>query len=408
MRGIRWARSGLGGRLDTRQVGNVLHRAAPVTVLRTVQPLTCDVRVGLSHDPRAVVGGGRSTDGTQPRHRRGVDFKARRVVLLLGFVLAVLPLPAADAVIMTVTGPVAPDTVQRVLSHEHVLVDFVGAAAVGPHRYDADEAFAVIRPHLARARDLGVDLLVECTPAFLGRDPFLLRRLSEATGLRLMTNTGLYGARGNVFLPSYVHTETAGDLAARWIAEWTDGIDGTGVRPGFIKTAVDADPVLSPIHTKLIAAAALTHRATGLTVAVHTGRGPGLAQLEILREHGVTPEAWIWVHAQAALDTDLLAAADAGAWISLDGLRPTSLARHLHLLELFRNRGQLGQVLVSHDAGWYDPAKPTGGDYRDHEFLFTGVLPLLTERGFTPENVAGLLRDNPRRAFTVARRLHTP
>jgi phosphotriesterase-related protein len=316
-----------------------------------------------------------------------------------------LRLTSVEPVIMTVTGPVSPDSIQRVLSHEHVLVDFIGAAEIGPHRYDIEVAFHTIKPHLDQARSRDVDLLIECTPAYLGRDPALLRRLSEATGLRLLTNTGLYGARNNLFLPAYALTESAEELAARWITEWTDGIEGTGIRPGFIKTAVDASPELSPEHHKLVAAAALTHRATGLTIAVHTGRGPGLAQLDILREHGVAPAAWIWVHAQSALDPDLIAAANAGAWLSFDGLRPDSATQHLNLLKRFRARGQLDRVLISHDAGWYDPAKLAGGEFRNYEFLFTDFLPLLTAAGFTAKEIDQLLRDNPRRAFTVQPRL---
>src|SRR5690606_4127646 len=152
------------------------------------------------------------------------------------------------------------------------------------------------------------------------RDPRLLARLSEVSGLHLLTNTGLYGARENRFLPDYAHSETAAQLADRWIAEardGIDGIDGTGIRPGFIKCGVDPDSTLSPLHRKLAAAAALTHRQTGLTIAIHTGRGPGLDQLAILQAHGVAASAFIWVHAQNALEDALLAAARQGAWISL-------------------------------------------------------------------------------------------
>jgi len=316
------------------------------------------------------------------------------------------PVPSAFAgEIMTVTGPVPTADFQLVLTHEHILVDFVGAAEAGPHRYDADTVYQAVLPHLERARERGVDLLVECTPAYLGRDPRLMKRLSETTGVRILTNTGLYGAGRNRFLPDFAHTESAEELAARWIAEWNEGIDGSGIRPGFIKIAVDVEPDLTPLHRKLVVAAALAHRATGLTIACHTGRGPGLAQLAVLREEGVAPSAWIWVHAQNATDEDLLAAAHAGAWVSFDGLRPNSLERHLHLCQLLREHGLLDRVLLSHDAGWYDPGKPEGGEFRDFELLFTEFLPLLREHGFTPAEEDMLLRGNPMRAFAVKMRL---
>jgi phosphotriesterase-related protein len=311
-------------------------------------------------------------------------------------------LPAARPLLVeTVRGPIAAAHLGRVLPHEHVLVDFVGADVVSPSRYDANQVFESVLPHLKRARELGVQSLFECTPAFLGRDPRLLARLSEASGLHLITNTGFYGARQNKFIPRFAQREIAQQLAARWIGEVRDGIADTGIRPGFIKCGIDTDPKLSAFHRTLIAAAALTHAATGLTIAVHTGRGPGLAELDVLRERRVAPAAFVWVHAQGARDNDLFAAADRGAWLSFDGLNGPTLTRHLHLCTEMKKRGQLAQVLLSHDAGWFDPGKPNGGEFRPFDLLFTKFVPLLLENGFTPAEVDQLTIRNPAEAFAI-------
>ncbi len=303
----------------------------------------------------------------------------------------------------TVLGPVPAAELGPTLPHEHVLVDFVGADRVSPSRYDADAVFRAVRPHLEQAQALGIRTLCECTPAWLGRDPRLLARLATATGLRLVTNTGYYGARKNIFLPPHAHTETAAQLAARWIAEARDGIGDTGIRPGFIKSGVDTEPVLSPVHRTLVEAAARTHAATGLTIAVHCGRGPGREILDVLRTQGVAPGAFVWVHAQGARDDDLFAAADAGAWISCDGLNRNSLARHLHLCRELKQRGHLARTLLSHDAGWFDPAKPGGGTFRPFDTLHGAFLPQLREAGFGDDEVTQLLERNP--AAALARRV---
>lgn len=303
--------------------------------------------------------------------------------------------------VQTVRGLIPAAELGQTLAHEHVLVDFVGADQVSPTRYDADEVFRVALPHLQQARELGARALIECTPAFLARDPKLLVRLSEASGLHLVTNTGLYGARKNVFLPAYAHTEAAEQLAARWIAEAREGIADTGVRPGFIKSGVDAEPALSAVQRKLVAAAALTHAATGLTIAVHTGRGPGIEQLDVLKEHGVGAAAWVWVHAQGAKDEELWTAAERGAWISCDGLSRSSVARHLHLCREFKRRGLLGRVLLSHDAGWFDPAKPGGGTFRPYDLLFTTFLPLLRENRFSEAEIDRVTVRNPAEALAI-------
>jgi len=335
--------------------------------------------------------------------------KRRTFMHLLGGAAAAQVLgraaPAPGLEVQTVRGPVPVGELGLVLPHEHVLVDFVGAAEVSPARYDREAVFAAVRPHLEAARDQGVRTLVECTPAYLGRDVRLLERLSAATGLHLVTNTGLYGARQDKFLPAYAHTETAEQLAARWIAEDREGIDGTPIRPGFIKCGVDPAPELSPVHRKLVEAAARTHRETGLTIAVHTGRGPGLAQLDVLAGLGVAPEAYVWVHAQNAPDDVLLAAADRGAWLSFDGLNRPTLTRHLELCRVMKRRGHLERVLLSHDAGWYDPAQPGGGTIRPYDLLLAVFRPMLESDGFSAAEIAGLLVRNPVRALARRRRL---
>ena len=334
----------------------------------------------------------------------------RRRFLKAGCALAAAPWKAAfpkgpsqnTLQIMTVTGPIDPAKLGVTLPHEHVLVDFAGADKVSKDRYDADEAFRVALPHLRRIKELGCRSLVECTPAFLGRDPALLRRLSEASGLQIITNTGYYSAVGGKYLPAHAYTETATQLAGRWLREWRDGIDGTGIRPGFLKISVDKAP-LKDYNRKIVAAAALTHRESGLAVAAHTGNGAAaLEEIAVLREHGVAADAFIWVHAQN--ETDLQVHREAlrlGAWVSLDGLNTENGDEYVTRLTALRQAGHLGKLLVSHDAGWYHVGEPGGGTYRPHDTLFTGLLPALRKAGFSARDIDRLLVVNPREAIGI-------
>jgi phosphotriesterase-related protein len=204
--------------------------------------------------------------------------------------------------VMTVNGVIDSGDLGFVLTHEHVLVYFIGAEQAGKHRYDEDEAFAVILPHLERAKELGCETFVECTPSYLGKDPLLLKRLSA--GMHLLTNTGYYGAAADHYVPAHAYSETADQLARRWVEEWEEGIDGTGVRPGFIKIGVDPQP-LSEIDEKLVRAAARTHHQTGLTIMSHTSLAtPAREEIAVLKEEGGSPAAWIWTHAQNETDND--------------------------------------------------------------------------------------------------------
>src|SRR5258707_13572417 len=88
----------------------------------------------------------------------------------------------------------------------------------------------------------GARTFVDCTPAWLGRDPNLLVRLSEASGLHIVTNTGYYGAAQDKYLPAHAFEESAEKLAERWTSEGRNGIGGPGARPGFCKTGARPAP----------------------------------------------------------------------------------------------------------------------------------------------------------------------
>jgi phosphotriesterase-related protein len=306
--------------------------------------------------------------------------------------------------IETVRGRVAADRLGVTLMHEHILVDFIGAADVSPSRYDANAVFDAVLPHLHQARRLGCETLVECTPAYLGRDPRLLRRLSEASEINILSNTGYYGAAKDKHLPAHAFDETAEQLAARWIRESEHGIDGTGIKPALMKIGVDESP-LSAVDAKLVRAAALTHRQTGLSIASHTGTGAAaLEQLDLLERAAVPPSAFIWVHAQSERDETFHArAAGRGAWVEFDGISETSVARHADLVRRMKEQRLLGHVLVSQDAGWYRVGEPGGGRFRPYDTLFTLFIPALRSAGFAETEIQQLLIANPRSAIQTSR-----
>ena len=314
---------------------------------------------------------------------------------------------------MTVSGPIPADDLGLTLTHEHAFADLRPYAeqVAKTLKSDLEDALEVILPYLRRLRELGCRSFVDATAAHLGRNPLLLRRLSEASGLHIVTVTGNYAAAGERFVPPYVRSDTVEELAARWTREWREGIDGSGVRPGMIKLGFDGG-ALTDIETKLIDAAARTHRASGLVIGAHVGpwgqAEPGanatsaLAQIARLADAGVGASAWIWIHAQNVTDvTDLLQAAERGAWISFDGFRPDSVDEYADYVVRFRDAGLLQRVLLSQDAGWYSPGEPGGGDFEPFRPILTDLVPALLERGITQAEVDQLFVANPAGAFAI-------
>ena len=311
------------------------------------------------------------------------------------------PVIQHEGKIVTVRGPIEPDRLGFTLPHEHILVDFIGADKVSPDRYDQDVAFDFVRPHMREAASLGVNALVECTPSFLGKDPVLCRRLSEASGIHVLTNVGHYGAAKDKFVPGFAYEETADQLADRWVKDAED-IDGTGIQPGFIKIGVDRES-LSDIDEKLVRAAARTHLRTGLLIYAHTGFAtPAMEEIAILKEEGVHPSAWVWTHAQNEKDNDQHEkAAREGAWIAFDGVRPDEkrVARDLKHFTEMKKRGLLANVHLSHDAGWYRPGEEQR--FRPYDFIKKEFLGKLKEAGLTDEDIHQVTVENPKRALTI-------
>jgi phosphotriesterase-related protein len=255
---------------------------------------------------------------------------------------------------------------------------------------------------LKELKAAGCKTLFECTPAFLGRDVQLLKKLSRLSGIRIITNTGFYGAVNNKFFPEYAQALSPQQIANIWVKEFEDGIDGTGIRPGFMKISVDSGS-LSELHQKLVQAAALTHLKTGLTIASHTGPAlPAFQEIELLKEFGVHPSAFIWVHAQGESDkTTYVKAAKEGAWISLDGLSDDNVQEYSDMLGNLKKAELLSKVLVSHDAGYYDPSKEDGGSIRRYTTLFDKLVPELKKSGFSKADINRLIVVNPAEAFAL-------
>jgi len=303
------------------------------------------------------------------------------------------------ASVETVLGPVAADELGVTLVHEHILVDWIGAEQTSPDRYEAEAVIDVVLPYLREVGELGVRTIVDCTPAYLGRDVRVLQRLAEASGLNILTNTGYYGAADDRFVPKSAYERPAQALADDWIREQREGIDGTGIRPAFMKIGVDAGP-LSEIDAKLVEAAAIAHKATGLAIHAHTSDATaGLAELGILETRAVPLDAFVWVHAQTVDDVEVLAGVAArGAWVELDGVAPETLVRHAELVMGLAERGHLGRVLVSHDAGSYTVGEPGGAaeKFRGYDLIARELVPDLRARGLPEEGIRALLVENPR------------
>jgi phosphotriesterase-related protein len=324
------------------------------------------------------------------------------LVSLFFFFLVILSCKEEKGVIMTVNGPVAATKAGTILPHEHILVDFIGADSTGYFRWNRDTVISHVLPYLIEAKSAGVNALMECTPAYLGRDPVLLQMLSDSCGIHIITNTGFYGAMQNKSLPEAAYTMTTDQLAELWTSEWLNGIESTKIKPGFIKIAVAPDSVLTPVHEKLVRAAARAHLKTGLTINGHTGPDATvLAEMAILHDEGVDPSAFIWTHAQRGSFEVHVNMAQKGCWIALDNVMIENIDKYVSMLINLKKHNLLNKVLLSHDAGWYNVTDPQSVAYRSHTAIFTHLKPALMSKGFTEDEWQQMTMTNPAEAYTI-------
>ncbi len=320
-----------------------------------------------------------------------------------------------DNIIMTVRGPISASELGMVLSHEHVVGSFTKKAEIG--KYDRDSVVAAMLPLLRAIKERGFAGLVETTPVDLSRDVVALLRLARATDLHIVTNTGNYGGFGDGLLLPYGFTESADQLAARWVKEFEEGIEDTGIRPGFIKIAVDPGP-LSEIDRKLAQAAARAHLQTGLTINSHTAEAvAALDLISTLRSEGVDPSALIVTHSDEIADQEIhFQIAEAGAWVSYDHVgRPNhTIEEHVGLIKAMLDKGYGHRMLISHDSVWYDVSDPGGwmefGGTRMHPALGGApwattisdeLVPALESAGVSKADIRMLFVDNPANALTI-------
>ncbi len=303
----------------------------------------------------------------------------------------------------------APDSVVpgSVLVHGHVFVDIPESAeAWTPGRYDSDEAYRAARPKLEALKPYGCVRFLECTSVFMGRDPRLMRRLSDDTGIDIWICSGLRGTGGHRHIPKYAFEENAEQLARRWIDEITSGVDGVKAR--FIKLGIDGGRHgatgghLVEIDRKLITAAAIAGRETGVTTVCHSGdsghaRITMEEELDTVLEAGLPPRQFVVVHAQHEDDFALHERiARAGFWVEFDGV-PRMVDWSVDAVTHLAGKGLLDRVLVSEDKIICDArslGKPINPGFRPYTTIYEQFLPKLD-----PAWRKQLMVKNPRTAF---------
>ena len=163
----------------------------------------------------------------------------------------------------------------------------------------------------------GVKTVVDPGAMFLHRDAAFSKRVADESGLQVVLATGIYTYD---HLPQLLLSRDEDQLADIFVYEIENGIQGTGIKPAFIKCAAD-EPGVTPDRRE-----GASRGRTSEQPHRQADHGPLAAgerhraeQMRIFAEEGVDPSKVQVAHTGDTDDLDYIERLlETGCWIGLD------------------------------------------------------------------------------------------
>lgn len=344
---------------------------------------------------------------------------------------------AGAATVQSVLGPISSAELGTTICHEHLYLDnalsWRGLEHPEARRF-AEKTLAIEDlgtlgddPYLSRDNQrlddveltiaevapfagAGGRTILDPTCRGMGHDPLAVRRISEASGVTVVLGCGYYLERTH---PPEVASSSVEALTEAIEADVRDGIDGSGVRPGFVGE-IGVSPLFTPNEEKCLRAAARAQRSTRLPLSVHL---PGWLRhgdrvLDVIEEEGADPRATILCHMNPSHDDPIYQArlANRGAFLEYDmlgmtyyypgeGQSPSDDQAAVAIRDLVAS-GFGDRILLSSDVFLKMMLGAFGGHGYGH--TLQRFVPRLRRYGVADEAIDRMLVANPRALFDNA------
>jgi phosphotriesterase-related protein len=319
--------------------------------------------------------------------------------------------------VQTAAGPVRSDALGRVLVHEHVFcMDMEYTLNYRPD-FIEEEKIIEAAEKLNKLKCLGIDTIIDLTVLGLGRNVPRIAKVAARTDINIVVATGCYtfdkvpGPLAHIG-PGMMF-DSPDPLPDLFVRDITVGVNGTNVRAGALKCAIDA-PGLMPGVERVMRAVGQANVRTGAPISVHTSarHGTGLIAQRVLAEEGVDLRDVIIGHSGDSTDLDyLMKIADQGSILGMDRFGMNSalpLKDRVATIAAMIKRGYVDRMAISHDCFcWSDffPSEAHRAQHLpEHSYLHipTRVIPALLEAGVTRDQIDTMQIANPRRHFEDA------
>jgi len=349
------------------------------------------------------------------------------------------------AQIQTVLGNLNADDMGLTLPHEHITVDAATTYLKEPEDPEMKSLFhepikmqnlGIIRRNPNFSRDnfllndvnqlideltqfkkLGGETMVSLTCIGLNRDPLVLKKISQSTGVNIVTSTGWYIQPSH---PEYVNKLGIDDLAEILVTDLTQGIENTNIKAGVIGEIGTSEPVpYHPDEEKTMRAACRANKQTGFGYTFHPSPSNSSAQVnifigdklvDIIEEEDADINKFWMSHADQIAHTidNLKSILDRNVTISFDmfgleyyydcewiGLRNKTDAERIDMVVELCQQGYDKQLMLSQDVFSKLQTKKYGGYGFTH--IIENIIPQLKIKGVTDKQIQNMLIQNPKR-----------
>jgi phosphotriesterase-related protein len=256
------------------------------------------------------------------------------------------------SMVNSVLGPIDTKDLGFTLMHEHVISQ--GAVAENyPELFGAGFMDRIISG-VSEAKQGGIDTIVDATTFDLGRDVSALAEIARMANINIIACTGWW-----MNFPQFIGTTSPDVFADLFVREIEEGIAGTGIKAGILKSAADFGGVTATGEI-MLRAVARAHRRTLVPIMLHSYAPEQVAkqQLAILRDEGVDLKRVVVDHVNDTTDLEYLTwILDQGCYLGMDrypGLNLSSRARTNTLKSLI-DAGWIDRLLPSHDLSLASP-----------------------------------------------------
>ena len=335
---------------------------------------------------------------------------------------------------LTVTGPVEPEALGRVMMHEHLhsdSFDYDKNELVVEEKPDEERRQVLLReaaPFLKRCNEHGCFGFVDTTMPPWRAWPAVYPEVSRVANMHIVLCTGFYreielgtywAKKPEWRIWPFVREASAEQLDEMCVREIVEGIHGTDVHAGAIKLGTSR-PEMTPAEEKCFRAAARAQQKTGVHITTHcTNKVAAFSQMLLLDEEGVDPSRVAighigWSLGERAFRTACIPWMKRGVTflatnlgVQGDGAGYRGLVEGIH--ELFdagvgdRLGFGLDWAFCSGEGqtkdGRFGPC--TFVPFPPYLHMFTHTLPALRKLGLTAEEEDWIMRRNPQRIIPV-------